>query len=228
MPPPREPGSALGWALGAAALVAVALALALLLDLGPFADDELSRGEFVTRADDICADAHDAFRDLQRDPPRTGREAGDLTGRLAEIAGDERDRIADLDAPADLDPLVERYLEARERASMRSRTAPRPRRPMTRSPTRPSRPRSRGTQLDRRRLAQRDRPHRVQPPARRRLAARARRRAAAGDRPRGTADGRGGDRRVARRACARGGRSRATSRGSRRRRTRGRLGHPDA
>ena len=115
MPPPREPGSGLGWALGAVALVVVLVALAVLLDLGPFADDELSRAEFVAAADTICGEAHDAFLELQRDPPQTAREAGDLASRLAEIAGEERDRIADLNGPPEIEAGIGEYLEAREK-----------------------------------------------------------------------------------------------------------------
>lgn len=114
MPPPRERGRALGRALGALAIVVIVVALALLLDIGPLGEDELSRSEFTAAADAICVDAHDEFLGLQREPPRTAREARELTERLSAIARDERDEIAGLDRPADLDPLVERYLEARD------------------------------------------------------------------------------------------------------------------
>ena len=114
MPPQREPGSALGWALGGAALLAV---------LGrPRA---APRPRAVRRRRALEGRVRRPRRrhlrarptKLPRSPARaaaTARQAGELAGRLAEIARDERERIADLDGPADLDPLVERYLEARE------------------------------------------------------------------------------------------------------------------
>lgn len=98
-------------ALGIAAL----LALALILDLGPFADEDLSEQEFVAAGDEICAEAHDRFLELQRTPPRTPGDAAELTRELTSVAEEELDAIADLPAPSSLDPDVERYLAARER-----------------------------------------------------------------------------------------------------------------
>lgn len=110
-----ERRSGIGWALAGAGLLAVLFALAILLKLGPFAEDELSRGEFIARGDQICEQAHEAFVDLQDAPPRTSREAADLTAQLADIAADERDRIEELEPPSDLSDGVSAYLEARER-----------------------------------------------------------------------------------------------------------------
>jgi hypothetical protein len=101
-------------AIAIAALVGVIVALAALLDLGPFADEELSRAELIAAGDEICERAHEAFVELQDDQPRTAREAHDLTDQLVGIAEDERDEVADLDGPDDVDELVDRYLEARD------------------------------------------------------------------------------------------------------------------
>jgi hypothetical protein len=108
------PGDRAGLALAIAALVGVLIALAALLDLGPFADEELSRAELIARGDEICERAHDAFGELQAEPPRTAREAHDLTDQLVGIAEDERNEVAELDGPDDVDGLVDRYLEARD------------------------------------------------------------------------------------------------------------------
>ena len=93
----------------------VLVALAILLDLGPFADEDLSEAEFVARGDELCAQAHANFEEAQKSPPRTASEARELTTELLAVAREERDAIADLNAPASLDPAVERYLNARER-----------------------------------------------------------------------------------------------------------------
>lgn len=77
-------------------------------------DDELSRAEFIAQADEICAEAGDAFEELQAQPPRTAREAADLTERLVDIAEDALDEIDRLNRPGELDAEVDRYLAARE------------------------------------------------------------------------------------------------------------------
>jgi hypothetical protein len=101
-------------AAGLVAVVAVVVAVASLLDLGPFAD-ELSREELIAEGNEICAEAQAAFADLQADPPTTAREAADLTEQLIGISEDELEEIGDLDAPAELDDELDRYLDARER-----------------------------------------------------------------------------------------------------------------
>jgi hypothetical protein len=106
----RRPGAS---ALGILAL-GVVVALAALLDLGPFAGEELSRAEFVARADQVCAEAHDEFRDLQRSQPETASEAEALTDALLDVAEDELADVAELNGPDDLDDAIDRYLEARE------------------------------------------------------------------------------------------------------------------
>jgi hypothetical protein len=112
---PSESGRRVGWALAATGALAVLVAVAILLDLGPFADEELTRGELIARGDQICEQAHEAFSELQSEPPRTGREAADLTSQLAGIAEDERDEIDELNGPDDLDPAIDGYLAARDR-----------------------------------------------------------------------------------------------------------------
>ncbi len=113
MEPLRPPGI-WGWVLGGAGVLALLAVLALAFDLGPFKDPELTRGELLTRGDEICREAHDAFTDLQRVPPRTASQAAELTVRLIEIADDEADRIAALNGPSDFDAAIEDYVAARE------------------------------------------------------------------------------------------------------------------
>ena len=102
-----------GWAAAILAVVAI-LAAVVLLDLGPFADDDLSPSEYVERADEICAEAHADFAELQRTPPRTPADAADLTRELIGVAEEELEQVDSLAVPADLDGDVDRYLAARE------------------------------------------------------------------------------------------------------------------
>jgi hypothetical protein len=110
------PSNRIGVILSVAALLGVLVALAALLDVGPFADDELTVEEFIAQGDEICSRAHDEFLDLQDGVvPRTPGDAAELTGALIEVAEEERDAIADLSEPETLSARVDRYLEARER-----------------------------------------------------------------------------------------------------------------
>ena len=110
------PSNRIGVILSVAALLGVLVALAALLDIGPFADDELTVEEFIAQGDEICSQAHDEFLDLQDGVvPRTPGDAAELTGALIEVAEEERDAIADLSEPETLSAQVDRYLEARER-----------------------------------------------------------------------------------------------------------------
>jgi len=103
-----------GLTVAVAALVGVVLALFAVLEIGPCAEDELSVEEFIAQGDEICRLAHEEFLDLQGRTPRTPSDAADLMGALIEVAEEERDAIADLNAPASLADQVDRYLEARE------------------------------------------------------------------------------------------------------------------
>lgn len=109
--PPR---GRVGWALAAGAVAAV-FAAGIAFDLGPFSEEEASRGQFIAAGDDVCRRAHDAFVDLQRQPPQTPDQAAELTGKLVDIAEDESGEIAALRPPEDLATQVDDYLEARER-----------------------------------------------------------------------------------------------------------------
>jgi hypothetical protein len=102
----------LPWVLAGLGAIAVMVALFLLLD--PFGDEEISRAEFLAQGDEICAEAHEAFTELQAETPATAREAVDLTEQLINIAEDERDEIDDLNGPSELDDEVDAYLSARE------------------------------------------------------------------------------------------------------------------
>lgn len=102
-------------ALGAVLAVLALIALVALLDIGPCAD-ALSEEEFVAQGDEICAEVHERFRDLQSgEGPTTPGAAVKLTEQLIELAEEERDAVGDLAAPGSLADQVERYLKARDR-----------------------------------------------------------------------------------------------------------------
>ena len=103
-------------ALGALGLVAVIVALGALLDLGPFEDegDSLTRAEFIAKGDEACERAHQQFAELQKTPPNSAEGAVALTQNLIEISENELNQIRALDAPAEVQSALDRYLEARE------------------------------------------------------------------------------------------------------------------
>lgn len=102
-------------ALGVALLVAALVALAAVLGVGPFADGELSAAELRERGDEICERAQERFLDAQRAAPRTASDAAAMTADLAELAEEQQDELNSLQAPAELEQPLARYLAARER-----------------------------------------------------------------------------------------------------------------
>jgi hypothetical protein len=95
--------------------IAAIVVVGALSDLGPFSEPELTSGELIARGDAVCREAHQAFTDLQDQPPQTSQQAAELTEQLLGIANDELDRIAELSGPPEFDGQLEGYLEARER-----------------------------------------------------------------------------------------------------------------
>jgi hypothetical protein len=100
--PTHPRGRRFGWIAAGVALIGVLVAVFLLLD--PSGGEELSREEFLAEGDEICAEAREAFTELQANVPTTAREAVDLTGQLVNISED---------APSELEE-VDVYLSARE------------------------------------------------------------------------------------------------------------------
>ena len=96
--------------IGAVLVLAI---LAIILDLGPFADDEPTAAEFLAQGDEICAEAHDDFLDIQGSTPRTAADAEAQVEALIEVAEDERDRISDLNPPEEIADEVAEYVDGR-------------------------------------------------------------------------------------------------------------------
>jgi hypothetical protein len=103
-----------GIAAGIIGAVLVLFLLAIVLDLGPFADDELSAAEFLAQGDEICKQAHDEFLEAQGASPRTAEDAETQVEALIEIAEEERDAILGLGVPASLAEDVDDYVAERE------------------------------------------------------------------------------------------------------------------
>jgi chromosome segregation ATPase len=77
-------------------------------------DEELTKSEIVARGDAICKDANDEFAQLQQNPPTTQEETATFTQNLISLQEDERDMLRALDAPASVEPALDRYLAALE------------------------------------------------------------------------------------------------------------------
>lgn len=102
----------------AAGIIGAILALtlvAIVFDLGPFSGDDLSAAEFLAQGDEICAQAHEEFLEVQGSAPRTAADAETQVEALIELAEEERDAIEELGAPESLEEGLTEYLEEREK-----------------------------------------------------------------------------------------------------------------
>jgi hypothetical protein len=104
-----------GLAAGVIGAIVLVFAVAILLDLGPFADGELSAAEFLAQGDEICKQAHDEFLEVQSPTPRTADDAAAQVEALIEIAEEERDAILDLSVPESLAKDLDAYMVEREK-----------------------------------------------------------------------------------------------------------------
>jgi hypothetical protein len=98
----------------AVAAMTALLAGTALAGCGGGGESTLNKADFVSKGDQICKEAHDQFAELQKSPPTTAAEAAALTQKLIEISTSELDQIRGLDAPADVQPALDRYVKARE------------------------------------------------------------------------------------------------------------------
>lgn len=110
--PPRTNLTGLAAAIiGAILVIAV---LAIVFDFGPFAEEDSSAAEFLSQGDEICAQAHDEFLDIQDSIPRTAADAEAQVEALIEVAEEERDGLRDLNPPETLAEDVAEYIKGRE------------------------------------------------------------------------------------------------------------------
>jgi hypothetical protein len=103
-----------GLAAGIIGAVLLLGLVAIVFDLGPFSQDDLSAAEFLSQGDEICAETHDEFLDVQGSTPRTAAEAEMQVEALIELATQERDEIAELNGPESLSEEVAAYLKERD------------------------------------------------------------------------------------------------------------------
>jgi hypothetical protein len=104
-----------GLAAGIIGAIVLLVVLAIVLDLGPFADNELSAAEFLAQGDEVCTQAHDEFLEIQGSAPRSSEDAEAQVEALIDVAEEERDGIVELGAPASLAADVDAYLKDREK-----------------------------------------------------------------------------------------------------------------
>ena len=113
---PARPAGALAWVVGIGGVLAVLALLAAVFDLGPFREPDFGDSELITRGDEICRSAHEAFVELQRKPLRTAEQAAALTAQLIDIAEDEAKELEALDGPDAFEAEVADYVAARREA----------------------------------------------------------------------------------------------------------------
>jgi len=95
--------------------LAVALAgFAILSGCGGGDTQTLTKAGFVSAADEVCMRARDQFMAAQQNPPNTAQGTADLQRNLIDISENELHEIRDLEAPAEVQPALDRYLGARE------------------------------------------------------------------------------------------------------------------
>jgi hypothetical protein len=76
---------------------------------------ELTKSQLITQGDAICKDAGDRFAELQGSPPTTPEESATLTQKLIDITESEVAQLRALNAPANVNPALDRYLQAMDK-----------------------------------------------------------------------------------------------------------------
>jgi hypothetical protein len=79
-------------------------------------DSELSREDFVAKADRVCEQSSGEFARVQRVPPTSAEQAEKQVQALIDVEREALEELQDLEPPADLRSRYQRYLEARDRA----------------------------------------------------------------------------------------------------------------
>lgn len=75
---------------------------------------QLTKAEFVAKGDGICREGDKQYAQAQQNPRTTAAGNAALTEKLIQITNDQLSQIRALDAPADVQPALDRYLHARE------------------------------------------------------------------------------------------------------------------
>jgi hypothetical protein len=95
--------------------VAVCVVAAALVG-GCGGDSELSREDFVAKADRVCEQTSGEFARVQRVPPTSAKQAEKQVQALIDVERGALEELRNLEPPAGLRSRYERYLESRDRA----------------------------------------------------------------------------------------------------------------
>ena len=76
---------------------------------------ELTKSQLIAQGDAICKDARARFAELQGSPPTTPEETATFTQKLIDITENEVAQLRALNAPADVKPALDRYLQAMDK-----------------------------------------------------------------------------------------------------------------
>ena len=72
----------------------------------------LTKSQLIAQGDAICKDARDRFAELQGSPPTTPEETATFTQKLLDITESEVSQLRALNAPDEVKPALDRYLQA--------------------------------------------------------------------------------------------------------------------
>jgi hypothetical protein len=73
---------------------------------------QLTKSQLIAQGDAICKDARDRFAQLQGSPPTTPEGAATFAQKLIDITQSEVSQLRALNAPSDVKPALDRYLES--------------------------------------------------------------------------------------------------------------------
>jgi len=76
---------------------------------------ELTKSQLIAQGDAICKDAHDRFAELQGSPPTTPEETATFTQHLIDITENEVSQLRALNAPTNVKPALDRYLQSMDK-----------------------------------------------------------------------------------------------------------------
>jgi hypothetical protein len=75
----------------------------------------LTKSQLIAQGDAICKEARDRFAQLQGSPPTTPEETATFTQQVIDITESEVSRLRALNAPSNVKPALDRYLQAMDK-----------------------------------------------------------------------------------------------------------------
>jgi hypothetical protein len=95
--------------------MAGAAAIAGLASCGGSSSHSVSPQQFRSEANQVCKDSQQQFDRIQRTQPRTADQTEKQAAALADVSQQALDNLHQIEPPADLKALYNRYLAAREK-----------------------------------------------------------------------------------------------------------------